>query len=113
MKKNENKGITLIALIITVIVLLILAGTTVSISINGGHIFGRATTAKEAWNEKVVEEEPEEVEEPVVEETEAEPSEEPTEETENSEEEVETPEDCLVYQSAYQNRIFPYICLQF
>ena len=57
MKKNENKGITLIALIITVIVLLILAGTTVSISINGGDIFGRATTAKEAWNEKVVEEE--------------------------------------------------------
>ena len=54
---REQNGITLIALIITVIVLLILAGTAVSIAINGGDIFGRATEAKEGWNTKVAEEE--------------------------------------------------------
>ena len=53
MKRNERKGITLIALIITVIVLLILAGTAISIAINGGNIFGIATAAKEGWNNKV------------------------------------------------------------
>ena len=47
---NTNKGITLIALIITVIVLLILAGTAISIAMNGGDIFGKATTAREEWN---------------------------------------------------------------
>ena len=55
--KNTNKGITLIALIITVIVLLILAGAAISIVINGGDIFGKATQAKEGWNSKVGEEE--------------------------------------------------------
>ena len=34
-KTNDEKGITLIALIITVIILLILAGTAISIAING------------------------------------------------------------------------------
>ena len=52
-----NKGITLIALIITVIVLLILAGTAVSISINGGNIFDKATEAKSSWNDAVAREE--------------------------------------------------------
>ena len=56
MNKKE-RGITLIALIITVIVLLILAGTAVSIAINGGDIFGKATEAKAGWNAKVAEEE--------------------------------------------------------
>ena len=56
MKRNE-KGITLIALIITVIVLLILAGTAVSIAINGGDIFDRANEAKTAWNSAVATEE--------------------------------------------------------
>ena len=56
MNKKE-RGITLIALIITVIVLLILAGTAVSIAVNGGDIFGKATEAKEDWNAKVAEEE--------------------------------------------------------
>lgn len=36
MKKLNNKGITLIALVITIIVMLILAGVTLNISINGG-----------------------------------------------------------------------------
>lgn len=37
-KKGENAGITLIALVITVIVLLILAGTAISIAVNGNPI---------------------------------------------------------------------------
>ena len=47
--KREN-GITLIALIITTIVLLILAGTAISIAINGGDIFSKASEARETWN---------------------------------------------------------------
>ena len=62
-KKNKmpnakcQKGITLIALIITVIVLLILAGTAISIAINGGDIFGKASQAREGWNSAVATEE--------------------------------------------------------
>ena len=47
---KNKKGITLIALIITVIVLLILAGTAISIAINGGDIFGKASQARAEWN---------------------------------------------------------------
>ena len=47
---KKSKGITLIALIITVIVLVILAGTAIGIAINGGDIFGKASEAREAWN---------------------------------------------------------------
>ena len=53
----NQKGITLVALIITVIVLLILAGTAVTIAINGGDIFGRANEAKSQWNNAVNDEE--------------------------------------------------------
>ena len=56
MEKN-TKGITLIALIITIIVLLILAGTAVTIAINGGDIFGKASEARESWNTAVDKEE--------------------------------------------------------
>ena len=42
--KYEQKGITLIALIITIIVMLILVGVTISISLNGG-LFGYAKNA--------------------------------------------------------------------
>ena len=56
-KVKSSKGITLIALIITVIVLLILAGTAISIAINGGDIFSKATTAREEWNTAVKSEE--------------------------------------------------------
>ena len=55
--KNNERGITLIALIITVIVLLILAGTAISIALNGGDIFGKAQTAREEWNVAVQKEE--------------------------------------------------------
>ena len=57
MNPTEEKGITLIALIITVIILLILAGTAISISINGGNIFGKTAEAGEKWNAAVKEEE--------------------------------------------------------
>ena len=55
-KFNSNKGITLIALIITVIILLILAGTAISISINGGDLFGKSQNAVAEYNNKVDEE---------------------------------------------------------
>ena len=51
--KSKEHGITLIALIITVIVLLILAGTAISIAINGGDLFGKTADAREQWNEAV------------------------------------------------------------
>ena len=55
--RNNEKGITLIALIITVIILLILAGTAISIGVNGGDLFEKAQNAVELYNSKVAEEE--------------------------------------------------------
>ncbi len=52
----KNKGITLIALVITIIILLILAGAAVSIGLNENGIFEKANEAKESWNTKVAEE---------------------------------------------------------
>jgi hypothetical protein len=49
--KRETKGITLIALIITIIIMLILAGVTISIAINGG-LFQQASTAKEKMTQE-------------------------------------------------------------
>ncbi|MBQ3145708.1 MAG: hypothetical protein IJB90_03975 [Clostridia bacterium] len=43
-KKNKEKGITLIALIITIIVMLILVGVTINVALNGG-LFQKAETA--------------------------------------------------------------------
>lgn len=45
-KKNKQKGITLIALIITIIILLILAGISI-VSLNESGLFEKALTAKE------------------------------------------------------------------
>ena len=53
---KKSKGITLIALVITVIILLILAGVAVSIGLNGDNVFEKANEAKTGWNEKVAEE---------------------------------------------------------
>ena len=50
-KSKKSNGITLIALIITVVILLILAGTAISIAINGGDIFNKTAYAGEEWNE--------------------------------------------------------------
>ena len=42
--KNDQRGITLVALIITIIVMLILVAVTISIALNGG-LFDKARTA--------------------------------------------------------------------
>ena len=55
--KEKNKGITLIALIITIIVMLILVGVTISMAVNGG-LFGYAgKAAKDTEEAKKKEEE--------------------------------------------------------
>ena len=46
MLKNKNRGITLVALVITIIILLILAGISISALTNQG-LFGKAKEAKE------------------------------------------------------------------
>lgn len=55
-KKNFNKGITLIALVITIIVLLILAGVAINMATDSNGLFGKANSAAESWNTAVGEE---------------------------------------------------------
>ena len=50
--KNNQRGITLIALIITIIVMLILVAVTVSVAIDG-NLFGKAEEAVDKTNAKV------------------------------------------------------------
>ena len=52
----QKKGITLIALVITIIVLLILAGVAVGAALNGESIFSKANEAKTSWNSKIEQE---------------------------------------------------------
>ena len=52
---KKNNGITLIALIITIVIMLILAGVTISILINNG-IIGKAKDAKDKTAEAYEEE---------------------------------------------------------
>ena len=47
----NRKGITLIVLVITVVVLLILAGTAVTIGLNGGDLFEHTDSATGKWND--------------------------------------------------------------
>ena len=54
---KPKHGITLIALVVTIIVLLILAGVAINITVNQGDLFGKANNAVEQWNNKVTEEE--------------------------------------------------------
>ena len=58
MKVNlkQEKGITLIALVITIVVLLILAGVTIAMLTGENGILGKATTAKSKNDEASVEE---------------------------------------------------------
>lgn len=42
---KKEKGITLVALVVTIIVLLILAGVTISLTVNQGGLFDRARTS--------------------------------------------------------------------
>ena len=46
---KKERGITLIALIVTIIVLLILAGVTISLAINNQGVFSKAKTAANAY----------------------------------------------------------------
>ena len=46
--KQKNNGITLIALVVTIIVLLILAGITINLAFNSNGILNRASQAKDA-----------------------------------------------------------------
>ena len=48
---KQQKGITLVALVITIIVLLILAGVTISLTLREGGIFGKAQTAAKNWKD--------------------------------------------------------------
>lgn len=52
MLKNQ-KGITLVALVITIIVLLILAGTAITLTINQGGLFNKTNEAAHSWNNSV------------------------------------------------------------
>ncbi len=54
---NTKRGITLVALVVTVIIVLILAGTAISISVNGGNLFEKSQNAVIQYNSKVKEEE--------------------------------------------------------
>ena len=54
---NKNKGITLIALIITIIVLLILAGVSIAMLTGENGILTQAKKAKEETKEVAIEEE--------------------------------------------------------
>ena len=47
--KKEVKGITLIALVVTVIVLLILAGVTINLTVGDNGLFKRAQNAVDTW----------------------------------------------------------------
>lgn len=49
MKKLREKGITLIALVITIVVLIILAAVAINLSLGNNGIFNRAKTAKEQY----------------------------------------------------------------
>ena len=53
--QNRNKGITLIALIITIIILLILVGVSINLAIKG-DLFGSAEKAVSGTNDKVAQE---------------------------------------------------------
>lgn len=55
-KQKSKRGITLIALVITVIILLILAGVAISLTIDGGGLFSKANQAATEWNSAVARE---------------------------------------------------------
>ena len=56
---KREKGITLIALIVTIIVLLILAGVTINLAVNNQGIFNKAKTATRAYKNASEEEQTE------------------------------------------------------
>ena len=57
--KKENLGITLVALVITIVVLIILAGVLINISLGNNGLFNKAKTAKEMYTNAQAQEETE------------------------------------------------------
>ena len=57
MKKNTKeikaKGITLVSLVITVILLLILAGVAITLAVDSNGLFARAGEAANKWNTSI------------------------------------------------------------
>ncbi|MBR6033380.1 MAG: hypothetical protein IKP28_01310 [Clostridia bacterium] len=56
-KYHNKRGITLVALVITVIIILILVGTVISISLNQESLFEKSADSAEKYNGKVEDEE--------------------------------------------------------
>ncbi|MBR6033875.1 MAG: hypothetical protein IKP28_03955 [Clostridia bacterium] len=54
--EKHKRGITLIALVITVIVIITIAGATITIGLNNGELFERSDNAVRKWNAKAEEE---------------------------------------------------------
>ena len=50
MSKLREKGITLVALVVTIIILLILAGVTIALALSENGIIGKTLKAKERYN---------------------------------------------------------------
>lgn len=47
---KEERGITLVALVVTIIVLLILAGVTITLALGSNGVIGRAQEASNTWS---------------------------------------------------------------
>lgn len=60
-KFNSNNGITLIALVITIIILIILAGITISIALEKNGILGRSKEGKEQYTIEAIREKLDEI----------------------------------------------------
>ena len=56
-QKEKTKGITLISLMITVIMLLILSSVAMNLAVNTGGVFDRAGASANKWNASVATEE--------------------------------------------------------
>ena len=54
MKTKEMKGITLIALVITIVVLLILAGVSISLLLGDNGIITKAKEAQDSYSKSAV-----------------------------------------------------------
>ena len=58
LQKNRQRGITLIALVVTILIMIILAGVTINLTVGENGIFSKAKYAKEKYtNEEYVEQE--------------------------------------------------------
>ena len=55
-KTKSKKGITLVSLVITIIVLMILAGVAISLATGEDSIFSKANEAASKWNESAINE---------------------------------------------------------